>query len=118
MSKVITARIPDNTFNELKKYLKAKNMPVSKFISQGLAETSPTLFSPEKVEISNDTQNLLLSSAGGSLVGILVYKSVKYGLKNSKQVLSDNELELYSIVSGLASAIITSIGINQFMKED
>lgn len=117
MSKIITARIPDNTFKELKAYLKSKNMPVSKFITQGLAETSPTLFSPEKINVSKKTEDLLLQTAGGSLIGILVYKLVYAGLSTSKTQYTEAEKEFYAIGAGLSCAIFTSLGISKLIKE-
>jgi hypothetical protein len=114
----ISVRLPENFITELKGYCKVNNQTVSDVMKAGFAQTQEiglfTAPAPNK-----NLNKYLTQVAGGSLVGILVYRWIYGGLKSKySEKFTDEEINILSTAGALCCSLITALGINELFKEN
>jgi hypothetical protein len=89
--------------------------PVNAVVLQKLNKGGLIKDSGANIVISDEFSQLL-SVGGGSVVGILVYKTLKLNLQRNNPEWTDDKIEAISFASAIASALLSGFGIHQLTK--
>ena len=115
-TKSITVRVPVQMANEIKSYCETRNMTQSDFVRSKFENVGQVTVYEEGGKIDTSTSQMLISVAGGSLAGVLVYKAVKGKLEaHESGVYTDEKIEVLSVVSGVASALLVGFGLTKLI---
>ena len=116
-TKVLSIRLPEESIKELKLYCKAQGTTPSAFVRDKFTDIGQCkLFEEGGEVVETEFCDYLLGLAGGSTVGILVYKAVKGKLTSIGGDYTDAKIETYSVVSGVVSALLAGYGIIKLMQ--
>ena len=89
--------------------------PVNAVVLQKLGKGGAIGDNASDVLISPEFSNML-SVGGGSLIGILVYKSLKLNLQRNNPEWTDEKIEAIAFAAAMASALLSGYGIHQLTK--
>lgn len=89
--------------------------PVNAVVLQKLGKGGAITDNASDIVISPELSNLL-SVSGGTIVGILVYKTLKLNLQKNNPEWTDEKIEAISFAAGLTSAVLSGFGIHQLAK--
>ena len=111
-SKVISVRVPVQFAKELSSFCKQNKMSTSEYMQKGFQKVG--MMDLEEIRIEPSTAEMLTTLGVGSSVGLLSYKGV-YGLLKRKGY-TDQDAEMYAIISGIACGILSGYGVDKFIK--
>lgn len=89
--------------------------PVNAVVLQKLNKGGLLKDNASDIYISEELSNVL-SIGGGTVVGILVYKTLKLNLQKNNPEWTDEKIEAISVSASLASALISGFGLKQLTK--
>ena len=89
--------------------------PVNAVVLQKLGKGGAIGDNASDVLISPEFSNML-SVGGGSLIGILVYKSLKLNLQRNNPEWTDEKIEAIAFAAAMAAALLSGFGIHQLTK--
>lgn len=89
--------------------------PVNAVVLQKLNKGGLLKDNASDVYISEELSNIL-SIGGGTVVGILVYKTLKLNLQRNNPEWTDEKIEAISVSASLASALLSGFGLKQLTK--
>jgi len=110
-TKVLSVRVPEEFASSLNLYCKSNKTTVSQYMQDGFKTVG--MFSLDDIPVENEINDLLLSTGGGSLAGILAYKGIKHAMKDK---YTEEERETFSVLGGIAVALMASIGIKKLIE--
>jgi hypothetical protein len=89
--------------------------PVNAVVLQKLNKGGLLKDNASDIYISEELSNIL-SIGGGTVVGILVYKTLKLNLQRNNPEWTDEKIEAISVSASLASALLSGFGLKQLTK--
>jgi len=110
-TKVLSVRVPEEFASSLQLYCKSNKTSVSQYMQEGFKTVG--MVALDDIPMESEISELLLSTGGGSLVGILAYKGIKHSLKDK---YTEGQIETFATLGGIAIALFSAIGINKLMK--
>jgi hypothetical protein len=113
-TKVVSVRVPARFYNELKSYCTRNNTTTSKVLMTGYSGIiEKGIF--KVPEIDSNAAEFLITTSGGGVAGILVYKAV-YRALSDKTSFSQTEKQILSIASGTTVALLVGYGLAKLIK--
>lgn len=125
-SAVISAKVTPDIAAAIKAQARVKGKTVSALISdyavgvdQTIIQSSTGISVPGQT--LEDIQRAATVIGGSAFVGILSYKTIKAALLDSKRKgeirYTESQIEGFSVLFGIAGAIVTGVGIINLMKD-
>jgi hypothetical protein len=117
-TKVMSARVPFDVYDAWQSLAKNNNKSVSECLRDAVTMLDkPILKNDDRTSLPDELSSILAAMGGGTVVGILLYKSIRSGLSNSKSLdMSINDIEVISGMLAVAGAIFVGTGIIKALK--
>jgi len=118
---VISARIPVDIAEMVKKTCLQRNISMSNYLTQVITDPQTPTFSKGGTVNTpgiavNEDLKAILSGLGGLGIGMVVYKLLNAYLPRDK--FTEEEIESYSFLGSMACGIGSAFAINKIIKND
>lgn len=119
-TKVLSAKVTPDVYNGYQALAKNTNRTVSECLRDSITFVNgkPMLQGEDKIAVPDDLTRTLGAIGGGTVVGILGYKALKYTLsKRQANTFTEGEIEAISMLVGVVAGLIVGTGIHKALSK-
>jgi len=116
VTKILSARIPASLMLEIDRFCAGQGKTRTQFVREsfGMVTKQPM---PEMLpDPSAEVMKQLIAVGGGSMIGVIVYKAVRFHL--TEKEWDKTEAELIAFACALVAGITTTLGASKLMSDN
>lgn len=119
-TKVLSAKVTPDVYNGYQALAKNTNRTVSECLRDSITFVNgrPMLTGEDNIAVPDDLTRTLGAIGGGTVVGIIGYKALKYSLSNRPgNTFTEQEIEAISMLVGVVAGLIVGTGIHKALSK-
>lgn len=117
-TKVLSARVTPDVYAAWQSLAKSRDLSVSECLRDAvvMVDKKAIMKAEDGILVPDDFKSALGAIAGGSLVGIVLYKGIRVTLESNSSDLDETDIEGISILLALSGAILIGSGLYKALK--